>query len=139
MLARNSCGEPYECKRPWPESCFVQCGEKGIVVKKGTLEGALTDPAKALEALETVVGLREEPESYRTAFFEAFPRDPNTFLRGEGKTVEEAETSAWRQYERFTSCQGHEFERRGYTNGAGFCKHCNMFSGRVFSEEDSGD
>lgn len=63
-------------------------------------------------------------ESYRTAFVEAFPRDPRTFIRGEGKTIREAETNAWNQYHKILSCEQHEFERRGYRNGLGICKHC---------------
>ena len=69
-------------------------------------------------------------EFYTTAFFEAFPVD--TFIRGEGKTIEEAEQSCWNKYQRISSCKGHEFEKRGYTNGAGFCKHCNMFKSKAF-------
>jgi hypothetical protein len=97
-------GEPYQCAHPWPEHCFVQCGDRGIVLR-----------AKG---------------SYQTAFFEACP--PETFIRGEGKTIPEAEADAWKQYQRILACPGHEFERRGYDNGAGFCKHCNMFKGNAF-------
>lgn len=86
--------------------CFCQAGDKGIVfTKKG---------------------------SYRTAFFEAFPRDPNTFIRGEGKDIIEAENDAWQQFEKIMACKQHEFERRGYRNGAGFCKHCDLFLSRAF-------
>jgi len=46
-LARRSVGPSYVCLKPWPESCFVQCGDKGIVMSQ---EG-----------------------NYTTAFFEAFP------------------------------------------------------------------
>ncbi len=61
-IARKSFGEAYVCKYEWPEDCFVQCGDNGIVCGK---------------------------ESYTTAFFEAFPESPKTFLRGEGAFVEE--------------------------------------------------
>ena len=105
-LARNSFGNPYECKKDWPDNCGVQCGSNGIVLfKKG---------------------------NYRTAFFEAFPKNPSTFIRGEGSTIEEAEESAWQQYERYNHCEKHEFERRGYTNGSGFCKHCGLFQSKIF-------
>ena len=97
----------YPCRHPWADDCFVQGGDSGIVFV-------------------------DNGEPYTTAFFEAFPRNPNTFLRGEGKTVEEAETAAWAKFQKYQACPGHEFEKRGYTNGAGFCKHCNMFGSNVF-------
>lgn len=95
---------------PWPDDCMIQGGTSGLVV--GRRSG-----------------------SYTTAFFEAFPTDPQTFLRGEGKTVEEAEAAAWRQWQRVVGCpgpDGHEYETRGYRNGAGFCKHCGLFTSNVF-------
>jgi len=95
--------QTYDCLFDW--DCFVQCGNKGIV---------FSNPA------------------YFTAFFEAFPRNPDTFIRGEGNTVEEAEKSAWSMLQKFKACSGHEFERRGYTNGAGFCIHCGMFNSKAF-------
>ena len=55
----------YECKCAWPESCFVQGDNNGVVIN--TTEGK---------------------ESYSTAFFEAFPKEPfSTFIRGEGKDL----------------------------------------------------
>lgn len=61
--------------------------------------------------------------SYNTAFFEAFPEGLG-FIRGEGKTVEEAEAAAFTKYERQNACPGHEWSRRNYTNGYAFCRHC---------------
>lgn len=105
-LARNSFGEDYICKYGWDENCFVQCGDLGVVIsKKG---------------------------NYETSFFEAFPKAPDTFIRGEGKNIEEAEENAWKQLQRFKNCNNHEFERRGYTNGVGFCKHCGLFKSKIF-------
>jgi hypothetical protein len=122
--ARNGFLEdPYDCKKGWPDSCFVQCGGNGLIIGKGINEVfASGDPLK--EVVENVV--RE------TAFFEAFPRDPSTFIRGEGATIEEAEEKAWGKYERILACPGHEFERKGYTSGAAICKNCNLFMSEVF-------
>lgn len=106
-----------EARHPWPDDCFVQGGTSGVVFTK------------------------KAEDTYSTAFVEAFPRNPNTFIRGEGETIEDAEDHAWRQYQKFLNCsgpEGHEFEPRGYTNGAGFCKHCGMFSGSVFTAEELG-
>lgn len=105
-LARMGFKGEYECKKEWDDDCFVQCGDNGVVLsKKG---------------------------NYRTAFFEAFPKNPKTFIRGEGETIEEAEEKAWKQLEKYRACPKHEFERRDYTNGAGFCKHCNLFVSKCF-------
>jgi len=67
----------------------------------------------------------------RNAFFEAFPRTPDTFLRGEGRTIAEAEASCWKKYQRILACKAdHEnpenFDRRNYKNGLGFCKTCGL-------------
>lgn len=100
----------YETRHDWP--CFVQCGDGGIVfLTKGG--------------------------SYRTAFFEAFPRNPDTFIRGEGKTVAEAEEECWAKWQKITACPGHEWERRGYKNGGCFCKHCNLFMVGVLEPDEA--
>ena len=103
-------------QHPWPDDCFVQGGASGIVFSRAG--------------------------NYTTAFFEAFPRNPNTFLRGEGTTVEDAEDNAWAKHQQYLSCQSptgdHEYETRGYKNGAGFCKHCDMFASKVFNLADIG-
>jgi len=102
-----------EAQHDWPEDVFIQGGERGVVL--GGPNGA-----------------------YQTAFFEAFPQDPRSgFMRGEGKTLAEAEESAWRQYQVWLNCdntgQGHgPYERRQYRNGAGFCTRCGIWMSKVF-------
>ncbi|WP_128545095.1 hypothetical protein [Larkinella soli] len=109
-IARTTISGPYTCLKDWQDDCFVQAGDDGLVFSsKG---------------------------NYLTAFFEAFPNNPDTFIRGEGKTIEEAEESAWGQLQRFQACSGHDFERRNYRNGAGFCKHCGMFKSKAFEPLD---
>lgn len=98
----------------WPEDCFLQGGSHGLVFRRG------------------------DGGNYRTAFVEASPRDPDTFIRGEGATVAEAETAAWAKYQQYLACPGHEFEPRNYTNGAGFCKHCSMFASGRFTAAELG-
>ncbi|MFE6000344.1 hypothetical protein ACFQ6C_26345 [Streptomyces sp. NPDC056454] len=92
----------------WPEDVLIQGGEHGVVFGG--------------------------PRAYQTAFFEAFPGD--TFLRGEGKTLAEAEDSCWKQYQRFANCDGSgehgPYERREYRNGAGFCTKCGTWMSNVF-------
>ena len=90
----------------WPDDCTVQWGGEGFVLKSNG--------------------------NYRTAFFEAFPENPSTFIRGEGKTIVEAELIAWKQFQKIIACTNHEFERRAYKNGVGFCKHCNLFNADAF-------
>lgn len=74
--------------------------------------------------------------NYRTAFVEASLN--SSFYRGEGSTIEEAELACWNKYVRSLKCLEHEWETRGYTNGAGFCKHCNKFEGERFTGEQLG-
>lgn len=121
----------YTCQYDWPTDCFVQCGGSGLVVAAKSMDEAFADP---VETVGQVLGVTEAPQgSYRTAFFEAFPRNPNTFLRGEGTTIEEAETAAWKKYQTHSACEHPAFEKRGYTNGAGFCVECDMFSSKHFA------
>lgn len=101
----------YTCQYDWSD-VRIQAGDRGIV---------FTD---------------KKPYSYRTAFFEAFPDEPCTFIRGEGTTIADAEKEAWRKWQRILACPGHEFERRGYKNGAGFCKHCGMFASKIFPPDE---
>lgn len=138
--ARRSMGrEPFVCLQAWPADCFVQCGDHGIVLQgRGALEAALTQPAAAAEVVATVLGQETKVQHYFTAFFEAFPNDPDTFIRGEGQTIAEAEAQAWAEYERVRACPQHDFERRGYTNGAGFCRNCGLFKSKVFPPTGEG-
>lgn len=101
--ARNSGSDDYVCKHAWDEDMFVQCGGDGVVIGKNP---------------------------YRTAFFEAFPKKPSCFLRGEGATIEEAEQACWDKYQKVLTCD-HEMERRNRTDGYGYCKHCS-YSSMVF-------
>ena len=123
--------DPYPCSQAWPHDCFVQCGGDGVVLPRNTIEpilgkGDITPVAQGLSG--SMSG------AYRTAFFEAFPKFPDTFIRGEGATVEEAESSCWKKYVKITSCQKHEFDRRGRKDGYCYCKHCGM--GGMFMEKE---
>jgi len=106
MIANTT--EPM--RHPWPDDVYVQGGARGVV-------------------------LHRDGTHYRTAFVEAFPRNSDTFLRGEGKVVEEAETACWEQYQQMADCPTHPthgpFEARGFTDGAGFCTHCGTWFSRV--------
>jgi hypothetical protein len=102
----------HVAQHPWPESVYVQGGGHGVVFSP-------------------------DRDPYRTAFVEAFPGD--TFLRGEGATIAEAEDKCWKQFLRWRDCdgsgQGHgPYERRQYRNGAGFCTRCGIWMNRVFPE-----
>ena len=66
----------------WPADCVVQWGDRGIVFDR-------------------------DGGSRSTAFFEAFPTEPATFLRGEGATVVEAEADAFARFTRQRDCPGH--------------------------------
>jgi len=96
----------YETKCDWPKDVFVQGGSCGIVLSSGG--------------------------NYRTAYFEAFPKNPEMFIRGEGKTLEDAEKNAYDKYMRWTSCE-HSFEKID-KDGTGKCIHCG-YKDRVFETD----
>lgn len=120
-FARMSCGEPYLCQKDWPDDCFVQGGGDGMVFVEGSMEKAFNDP---------VDFFTKPPKHYRTAFFEAFPRNPNSFIRGEGKSIEEAEENCYKWWQKILNCPKHEYEPHGL-DGAGTCKHCKLFQSDV--------
>jgi hypothetical protein len=95
-------------RHPWPEDCLVQGGSSGVVFREGA--------------------------PYRTAFVEAFP---GTFLRGEGKTITEAEDACWAKYEILAACPHDQgFSRRDYVNGSGFCNRCGTWFGHAVTGFD---
>ena len=100
-------------EQAWPDDCLVQWGGRGIV-----FAGA---------------------EVRETAFFEAFPTDPETFIRGEGATVAEAEADAFARFVRQRDCSGHQMERAGYRNGCGRCTLCGLFLSHVFEPLEEPD
>ena len=117
--------ELYNCQQNWPEACFCQCGGDGVVfTDKSSIEKTLGDSSEVKETLKAVLGQETSKSHYRTAFFEAFPRDPNCFLRGEGSTVQDAELDAWNKYQNILSCPEHAWTRRGRTDGYCFCSKC---------------
>lgn len=123
MKVRMSGSPEYDSKYEW--NCFCQGGTSGIVLPKGSIDKIFNeDPLSGLAE-----GMSSK-ESYTTAFFEAFPKNPSCFLRGEGKTIEEAEESCWKKYQKVLNCN-HEMERRDRTDGYGYCKHCS-YSSMVF-------
>lgn len=84
----------------WPEKCYVQWGGTGLVLGE---------------------------TSYRTAFFEAFPGDgAGSYIRGEGKSIAEAEQKAFARYLRESGC-AHRWGRRDYLNGGAICYGCKAF------------
>lgn len=105
-LIRNT---EIEARHPWPEDVAVQGGAHGAVFRS-----------------------QDKGGNYSTAFVEAFP--PGTFLRGEGKTISDAEEACWQKYLTHLACDGNgqhgPYEPRGYENGAGYCTKCgSWFSG----------
>lgn len=121
-----------EAKHSWPADCHIQSGDNGIVFTDGSLADTVLCPEKAFEAVAGAFGAPVSGGHYRTAFFEAFPKSPSTFIRGEGHTVEEAEDHAWRDFQRILSCSSHQYDRRHYRHGAGICRKCGLFSSSAF-------
>lgn len=93
----------YVPQYDWPGDTVVQWGGNGVVLGK---------------------------KSYTTAFFEAFPDENITssggFIRGEGKTIAEAENAAYAAFLKETSCN-HLWGREHYRNSGQLCRHCRAF------------
>ena len=124
----------YDCVFPWPADCGIQGGEDGLVLQEGSLEEVLTSPQKSADVILGAISEHKPAlKSYKTAFFEATPTfgELSTFIRGEGKSVTEAEAACWKHFERMRDCKGHDFDRRNRRDGYAYCKHCG-FSDTVF-------
>jgi len=97
----------YKPACAWPEKCYVQWGGSGVVLSV--------------------------KDTYRTAFFEAFPGDgAGGYIRGEGQTISDAEAAAFAKYTKEVFCS-HRWGRKGYLNGGAICYHCGAFK-TVFKE-----
>jgi hypothetical protein len=100
----------YQPRHEWPGDTLVQWGGHGLVLSKS---------------------------SYTTAFFEAFPdkkiTDRGGFIRGEGKTIEEAEDDAFAKFTKESSCQ-HLWGREHYRNSGQLCRHCRAFRCKTLKE-----
>lgn len=111
---------PYEARHPWPAETVVSAG-KGAVFVRNPKEG--------------------EPHSYTTLFMEVYPPGA-AFIRGQAETPEGCENACWRKYQLALNCSdnsgSHDWEPRGYQNGAGFCSRCNTFGSEVFTGEQLG-
>lgn len=124
MKVRMSSGPEYDSKYEW--NCFCQGGGNGIVLPSNSFNKVFNSD----KPLEQLAEESLDDETYFTAFFEAFPKNPNCFLRGEGKTIEDAEENCWQKYQKILNCN-HEMERRGRTDGYAYCKYCS-YSSTVF-------
>lgn len=92
----------YSPRHLWPGETLIQWGGDGVVLGKNP---------------------------YRTAFFEAFPDKGSSaggFIRGEGKTIADAEDDAFAKFAKETACK-HLWGREYYTNGGQLCRHCRAF------------
>ena len=64
--------------------------------------------------------------------FEIYSENPHSYFSAYGDTWEQAEKNAFKKFTGYVNCHKHEFERRNYTNGVGFCRHCNLFKSKAF-------
>jgi hypothetical protein len=96
---------------PWPPFHLLQGGEDGIVIVANG-------------------------KNYKTAFVEILV--DHSLIRGEGKTLAEAELSCWNKYLNFITCNPHNWEAKHYVNGTGVCSKCSIMKSNVFTGEQLG-
>lgn len=122
----------YALKFPWPAGMFAQGGTVHTRVV-ATAEDE-TDPDVDVYKGHKMVATGR--------FIEMFPQSPETFIRGEGVDFDAAEQVLWTRWSQVVGCKSptgdHEYETRGYRNGAGFCKHCDLFTSGVFDLAEIG-
>lgn len=106
---RHDPENPFTPACAWPDDAYVQWGGSGVVIS-------------------------QDRDAYTTAFFEAFPKDESTgsFIRGEGKSIAEAERACFEKFMRHKACP-HHWGRGSYLNGAGVCRKCGAFRSKMFA------
>jgi hypothetical protein len=108
---------PYVCRKKWGKDCSVKCGSDSLSLNSDDLNKKL----KKIIELDDEINI----SSRTVAFFEAyFNMEPSCVIRGEGKTIEEAEVAAYRQYRKILTCHHFELDRRGRADGFAYCKAC---------------
>lgn len=106
-LVSGSLSRSYVAKYDW-KNTYIQGGDSGLVFGGG--------------------------KSYQTSFIEVFPTigKHSTFIRGEGKSMREAEESAMIKVKAAENCPEHDFSRKvsgsERTDGSGTCIKCKLFS-----------
>lgn len=124
----------------------VEVGTEIDFRSAGVLEAQFPWPAGTAVSAGLGVVFRRQPgpdeaARYTTLFMEAYPPGAS-FIRGEGETPAECEEKCWAQYQRALHCIDgsgqHEWEPRGYRNGAGFCAKCDTFHAKTFTGEQLG-
>lgn len=102
----NLSSRKYETRYDWGK-VHLQAGESGIVISRGK-------------------------GSYMTSFFEAFPKVSGfgTFIRGEGKDIDEAEQNAWDKFQKQLACVEHHWTRKVHgrvrSDGYAQCELCGL-------------
>lgn len=111
VIKYQSFGAPFEernkeytCLKEWPNDISLQCGDKGIVLKK-------------------------KGGGYATAFFEVLTKDD--FIRGEGEDLIKAEEKAFEKLMKIKNCHEHKYERKGDSVDAE-CYLCNHKEKKYF-------
>lgn len=118
-LIHHSDSHPRMAKCDWAmfrdeNDLFIQGGDKGIVFS--------------------------DKGNYITSFVEVFPKNLkngnkifSSFIRGEGKSFEEAEASAFNKLKKAKECVDHDWDRRDRDNGHAFCRKCGVFNSEALN------
>lgn len=61
----------------------------------------------------------------KEVFFEVYIKNPNTYVRGTGESVQAAEQMAWEKWTTFKNC-AHKFKRKFEHSTVGICECCGM-------------
>jgi hypothetical protein len=107
IIADHHLKEPpnlrYGPRQNWPDDTFVQWGPYSYDSTKG--------------------GKRRK--NYNRAFFEVFIEKPSTYLRGEGRTIYDAEMVCFSRWERILNCPGHDLQQQTLAHMYA-CPHCDL-------------
>nr|BFD33630.1 hypothetical protein GTC16762_32490 [Pigmentibacter ruber] len=67
-------------------------------------------------------------------YLEVYSNSPYSyFISPHEKTLEKAESKAYKIFLNYLNCKNHEFERQDYFRGTGICRKCDLFSFNAFT------
>lgn len=75
---------------------------------------------------------RYGPDNAPGWYVEAMPTQP-WYFRAHAATARDAEDTCWARFQAALACPEHHWHAGSYTNGAGRCTRCHVFSGEAFT------
>ena len=129
----------------FPKECVIQMSMSGVIKANQDWKNSFPEEFKEKDMLiqgGEIGVVFSKKGNYKTAFCEVFPsllknneKIFSSFIRGEGKNIEEAEKNAFNKLLKIKNCTNHKWNRKGRDNGHAFCDLCGVFNSDALEPE----